>query len=188
MKNQQESSRIDVTCEAATALPLDSLLDFQGGIKTISDENLAKLKRRIVEHGINAPVFVWRTKVKKPKHYIIDGHQRCMALRELRDEGYTVPDVPVAFIEAKSKKDAADKFLGIASQYGEVNINELQEWVLDLDLAIDGIRIVDSQIDLSMPDFEPATEDEQGRLDELAPKPVVCPHCGEEFDLRAVED
>jgi DNA modification methylase len=146
MKNQQESSRIDVTCEAATALPLDSLLDFQGGIKTISDENLAKLKRRIVEHGINAPVFVWRTKAKKPKHYIIDGHQRCMALRELRDEGYTVPDVPVAFIEAKSKKDAADKLPAITSQYGDF----VPELVLEFagDLSFDDFRLTTGEITL----------------------------------------
>ena len=35
-------------------------------------------------------------------------------------------------------------------------------------------------------DFEPATEDEQGKLDELDPKWCQCPHCGKEFDLRTV--
>jgi ParB-like chromosome segregation protein Spo0J len=34
------------------------------------------------------------------------------------------------------------------------------------------------------PDFEPATEDEQGKLDELDPKWIACPHCGKEFDAR----
>jgi hypothetical protein len=158
MKNQQESSRIDVTCEAATTLPLDSLLDFQGGIKTISDENLGKLKRRIVEHGINAPVFVWRTKAKNPKHYIIDGHQRCVALRDLRDEGYTVPDVPVAFIEAKSKKDAADKLLAITSQYGDF----VPELVLEFagDLSFDDFRLTTGDITLIREPEETERDDE----------------------------
>jgi ParB-like chromosome segregation protein Spo0J len=170
-----------VTCEAATALPLDLLLDFQGGIKTISDENLGKLKRRIVEHGINAPVFVWRTKAKKPKHYIIDGHQRCMALRELRDEGYTVPDVPVAFIEAKSKKDAADKLLAITSQYGNIESAVVQDWIVDLKIEATDIRLVDGELDIQMPEFEPVPEEEQGSLDHVG-RTVVCPNCGAEID------
>ena len=32
--------------------------------------------------------------------------------------------------------------------------------------------------------FDPATEDEQGKLDELDPKWIDCPHCGKEFDAR----
>ena len=32
--------------------------------------------------------------------------------------------------------------------------------------------------------FAPGTEDDQGRLDELAPKMVTCPHCSAEWDLR----
>lgn len=35
-----------------------------------------------------------------------------------------------------------------------------------------------------VPDFQPTSADEQGRLDQLEPKLVTCPHCGEDFDLR----
>jgi ParB-like chromosome segregation protein Spo0J len=34
------------------------------------------------------------------------------------------------------------------------------------------------------PDFAPGSEDDQGRLDELAPKMTKCPSCGHEYDLR----
>jgi site-specific DNA-methyltransferase (adenine-specific) len=37
---------------------------------------------------------------------------------------------------------------------------------------------------LNEPDFEPGTEGDQGKLDELAPKIVTCPHCRTEFDCR----
>jgi hypothetical protein len=37
---------------------------------------------------------------------------------------------------------------------------------------------------LQPPDFEPGTEDDQGKLDELDPKWIACPHCGKEFDAR----
>jgi hypothetical protein len=33
-------------------------------------------------------------------------------------------------------------------------------------------------------DFAPGSEDDQGKLDELAPKMTTCPHCGETYDLR----
>lgn len=166
-----------MTCRAADELPLDELLDFQGGIKTISEVNLWKLKRRIIEHGINAPVFVWQTKAKKPKRYIIDGHQRCTALRDLRDEGWEIPDVPVAYIEAKSRKDAADKLLAITSQYGNIDVANMQEWIMDIGIDVSDIRIVDGAIDIAMPSFDPVDEHSQGRLDQVG-KDVVCPNCG----------
>jgi len=37
---------------------------------------------------------------------------------------------------------------------------------------------------LTSPEFAPGTEDDQGKLDELAPKMVTCPHCAVEWDLR----
>jgi len=36
------------------------------------------------------------------------------------------------------------------------------------------------------PSFDPVPVDEQGKLDELAPKIVQCPHCSQEFDLRTL--
>jgi hypothetical protein len=38
-----------------------------------------------------------------------------------------------------------------------------------------------------VPDFQPTNEDDQGRLDQLEPKIVCCPHCGEDFDLRELD-
>ena len=40
---------------------------------------------------------------------------------------------------------------------------------------------------LSDSDFRPGSEDDQGKLDELEPKIVTCPHCMREFDLREQE-
>ena len=36
-------------------------------------------------------------------------------------------------------------------------------------------------------DFQPASEEEQPRLDKLDPKYITCPHCGEVFDAREYE-
>jgi len=37
---------------------------------------------------------------------------------------------------------------------------------------------------LETPDFQPGEESDQGQLDELDPKWITCPHCGEKFDER----
>jgi len=117
---------LEVTCRAADTLPIDRLMDFQGSLKNISKGNLEKLKRRILKHGINAPIFVWD---HEGDYYILDGHQRVKALNSLREDGYDMPMIPVAYIEAESKQDAKDKLLGITSQYGEFDDIELKTWI-----------------------------------------------------------
>ena len=37
---------------------------------------------------------------------------------------------------------------------------------------------------LKTPNFDAASEDDQGKLDQLDPKWIACPHCGKEFDAR----
>jgi hypothetical protein len=50
--------------------------------------------------------------------------------------------------------------------------------------GFDGNDLDQLLADLQVPDFDPGTEDDQGKLDQLEPKWVACPHCGKEFDLR----
>lgn len=169
---------IRITYDARTTLPIDTLLDFQGDAKTITQENLDKLKRSIQKHGFFVPMFVWR-KTANGKTYIIDGHQRLKALVQLRDEGEEIPPVPVEFITAKSKKDAAEKLLVITSQFGAFDYAGLQNFIEDMKivLADTDIRLVDYEINLTIDEFIPdnnITIDE----DELAKISHECPSCG----------
>jgi ParB-like chromosome segregation protein Spo0J len=65
-----------------------------------------------------------------------------------------------------------------------LEIKDLQE--LDFDVSLLGF----SEDELSAineaanKNFEAATEEEQGKLDQLDPKWIDCPHCGKEFDAR----
>jgi len=52
------------------------------------------------------------------------------------------------------------------------------------DLTLTGFELGELAALFDEPNFEPGTEDDQGKLDELAPKMVTCPHCGGEWDLR----
>jgi hypothetical protein len=62
-----------------------------------------------------------------------------------------------------------------------LEFSELQGMDFDLDLT--GFKAEEIQA-LQPPDFEPGTEDDQGKLDQLDPKYIACPHCGKEFDSR----
>lgn len=156
-KTGEKQKEIFVTCRAADSLPVDRLLDFQSGLKKISKQNLTKLKSRILKHGINAPVFVWDY---KGDYYILDGHQRIKALCSLREDGYSLPLIPVAYIEANNISDAKDKLLGITSQYGEFDLDGIAEFTADLELDAD-LRLVDTELKLASADPNPTEGDDE---------------------------
>ena len=136
---------IKVTCRAADLLPIDALTEFQGELKKITKANISKLKKSILKHGFTAPIFVW----KEYDNYILDGHQRLKALCELRRDGYDIPLLPVAYIEAESEEDAKRKLLHITSQYGEFSLDGLQEFTEGMEFDFDSIRLTDGEFNTS---------------------------------------
>lgn len=169
-----QKHEIKITCKGADLLPFDSLENFQGNLKKITKQNLDKLKKRIIRDGINVPLFVWRV---NDWCRILDGHQRLKALQSLREDGYVIPMIPVCYIEAEDEKDARQKLLGITSQFGEFEIEELGEWMkeLDDDLA-DTVRLSDGEIKIKNIDniiFDENLDEEKSNI-ELN----ECPKCG----------
>jgi hypothetical protein len=62
---------------------------------------------------------------------------------------------------------------------------ELQDLEADgFDLSLTGFDVEEMAVLFDEPNFLPGTEGDQGKLDELAPKMVTCPHCAAEWDLR----
>jgi hypothetical protein len=169
---------IRVTCRAADILPIDSLIEFQGNLKSISKDNLDKLKRSILRHGFTAPIFVWHG----VDYHIIDGHQRLKALCSLREEGYDMPLLPVVYIEADNEAEAKEKLLYITSQYGEFSTNGVYEFMDGLEVDWEDLRLSVGEFTISqdaLPDFD-SLLDESG--DETAGGTAnVCPKCGFEW-------
>lgn len=179
-----QERRIRITCDTASMMPIGDLEAFQGKLKSITEAEFEKLKKAILKYGFSFPVFVWRKS-------ILDGHQRVQAVKRLIDDGYELEGgmLPVALIEAKDRKEAAEKLLLINSRYATIEQDGFDWFVQDFDIdVVDMSGILEiPEIDFTTPDFEPATEDEQGKLDQLEPKIIECPHCGEKFDLREQE-
>jgi len=150
--------KLKVTCKAADYIPFDSLEKFQGKLKKITKENLAKLKKLIILNGINVPFFIW---FNGKKYRILDGHQRSKAIKSLRDEGWELPLMPVDYIEAENEKDARQKLLGITSQFGEFEFECLEEWLEEIDDDIkDTFRFVDEEISVKEKQVETEADDE----------------------------
>jgi hypothetical protein len=178
------AKEIKIKCKAADGLEIIELEAFQGELKTISDDELEKLKKSIIKYGFSFPVFVWENK-------ILDGHQRLKAVKQLVSDGYKIKDnnLPVVRIEAKNEKEAAEKLLLINSRYAKIDEGGFQVFTFDYKIDLGEIEelVEIPEIDFSLPDFEPGGIDDQGKLDQLEPKMITCPHCGEEFDQRETE-
>jgi len=159
---------IRITCKGADTVPLDSLIPFQGDLKTLSEPNLAKLKASILKYGFTAPCFIWEHDgVKSP----LDGHQRIAALLALRDEGYSIPHIPVDYIEAKDEKEAKEKLLHISSQYGEFTQEGIANFVLDagLDISELDIRLTNEELTIDDPNEQEDTDGDDEVPDEADP-------------------
>lgn len=146
-----QTRRIKITCDTTSMMPIYDLEAFQGGLKTITEAEFEKLKSAILKYGFSFPVFVWRKS-------ILDGHQRVQAVKRLIDDGYELEGgmLPVALIEAKDRKEAAEKLLLINSRYATIEQDGFDWFVQDFD-----IDVVDMSGLLEIPEIDFGIEDDE---------------------------
>ena len=156
------------------------LIPYIRNSRTHSDAQVAQIAASIREWGWTMPILC-------DEHgNVIAGHGRIMAAQKLGIE-----DVPcmtaTGWSEAKRRAYVlADNKIALNSDWdNDMAKLELQEIEgLGFDLSLTGFSVDELDVLFDAPDFAPGTEDDQGKLDELDPKMVDCPHCGKEFDLR----
>jgi ParB-like chromosome segregation protein Spo0J len=163
-----------------TQKKVTELIPYVNNSRTHSDTQVAQIAASIKEFGWTNPILVDGT------NGIIAGHGRLLAARKL---GYKeVPTIELAGLSENQKKAyiIADNKLALNAGWDDDLLKiELQE-LLSEGFAMDILGFDSEEINklLDEPDFQPATEEEQGKLDELDPKWIACPHCGKEFDAR----
>jgi len=167
---------VRITCKAAGEIAIEDVRGLQGNLKKIDRKNLEKLKNRILKHGFNVPFAIWK---HGKEHTLLDGHQRTRALLELQAQGYEVPALPFALIDAENEQDARDKLLGISSQYGEFTMEGLREFTIGMDvdpdlrlpsgeIRLEGMKATEDGADDDVPDASPRIA-KAGDLWELGP-------------------
>ena len=146
VNNLDRKKTIEIKCKGADTLPIDRILEFQGGLKELSKENEKKLRNSILKFGFIAPLFLWDD---HGEWRLLDGHQRLKTLLKMREEGYDIPMLPVDYIEADSEEDAKRKLLHITSQYGEFTLDGFENFTFGLD-GFEDIRLVNDEFDIGM--------------------------------------
>jgi len=125
-------------------------------------------------HGIRHPIIV-----SNLSGYIVAGHGRKLAAIRAG-----IKEFPVVFQDFDSS-EAEYAFLqadNAIALWADLDLSSINSDLPDLgpDFNIDMLGIKNLTLDRSEKDFEPGSEDDQGRLDEK--QMTNCPNCGEEFD------
>lgn len=119
----ENNKKVEVKFKAIEYRDVDSLMDFQGNLKTLSEENYHKFKDKILKLGFVEPIVVW-------ENNILNGHQRIKTLTRMRDvDGYDIPQIPVAMVHAENKQEAKEMVLSLTSQFGKMSEESLMAYI-----------------------------------------------------------
>lgn len=156
---------IDITCEYTNLIGIDDLKNFQGDLKTIEPEEMEKLKKSIMKYGFSFPVFVWNGN-------ILDGHQRVKAARALLKDGYETEGkkLPVVEINAKDRREAAEKLLLINSRYAKIDQSGFDTFIKDFEIDIEDMSslLEISDIEISIEEVK-SNEDNDSIVNDINP-------------------
>lgn len=167
---------ISIKCEASTYIELKDLNHFQGDLKSITKDDLYKLKQSLINDGLPLAMHVWVD--KNGKHQLIDGHHRRYALLELENEGYFIPPLPCVVVKASSKKEAAKIVMVSNARYAKLSQESISDFLIEMDLQLPDMEFLEiPELKNAIPDFDdsdfdPCQDDEEKKI-------KTCPHCGE---------
>lgn len=126
-------SVILVKCQTSESLELGELSDFQGTLKERTESDIENIGNSIKKHGFTFPFFIWK---KDGKNYVLDGHGRLAALKNLETCGYKIPPLPVVYVNCRDEKAAKRLVLQLNSQYGKMTKESILKFI-DGDISID---------------------------------------------------
>lgn len=135
-----------ITCETKDTLPLSALTEFQGGLKKRTADDTKKIEKSINDYGFATPFFVWR---HDGINSVLDGHGRLQALKEMQKRGEEIPALPVVYIDCTNEAAAKNLLLRICSTYGEMTAQTVRDFIKELEIAFDDIRLPCGTIDLT---------------------------------------
>jgi ParB-like chromosome segregation protein Spo0J len=157
--------------------PVNRFIEYENNPRK-NDHAVDRVANAIKEFGFRVPI------IAKSDGLIIDGHLRLKAAKKLN-----LQEVPVLIADdmtetqIKAFRISVNKVAELADWDFDLLRLELESIQSDFDLDILGFTNEELSAMLGA-EFEPASDDDQGKLDQLDPKWVCCPKCGSEFDAR----
>jgi hypothetical protein len=169
----------DIKSKNITMVDVDSIVPNPKNANRHSIEQIKRLEKLIKYQGFRNPLIV-----SNRTGFLVVGHGRLEAAKNIG-----MQEVPVIYQDFENE----------SQEYAYlISDNEIARWAeLDKQALLDNIDLVgldDLQLlgiedieSLKMPEFNPVGIEDQGKLDQLEPKYITCPNCGEEFDQRKYE-
>lgn len=162
------------------SVPIDSLHADPANVRRHGEKNLAAIKASLARFGQQKPVVVDASGVVRA------GNGTLEAARELGWESIAVVRTPLNGSEATAYAIADNRTAELA-EWDETGLAEQLRALQSEDFDLGAVGYEDAELDAMIerlggelvPDFQPASIDDQGRLDQKAP--VTCPECGHEF-------
>jgi ParB-like chromosome segregation protein Spo0J len=159
---------------------VEDLIPYVNNSRKHSDEQVAQISASIKEFGWTNPILIDGT------NSIIAGHGRLMAARKLKMD--QVPTIEISHLTDTQRKALviADNKLALNADWDTTLLTiELDDLLKD-GFALDILGFNEQEIKTIMQEvnFDAGSEEDQGKLDQLDPKWICCPHCGKEFDAR----
>ena len=162
-------------CAYDKIIDISKLVDNPRNPNTHPEKQIDMLAKIIDHQGQRSPVVV-----SNRSGFIVKGHGRKAAM-ELLGWAKLAVDYQDYDSEAQEYQDmVADNKIAELATHDD---NLMIEGIRDLDLADTDFELMGLD-DFELPDFEPATLEEQGQLDEIKIKIMVCPHCEKTFEEK----
>jgi ParB-like chromosome segregation protein Spo0J len=158
-------------------LPTADLIPYARNSRTHSEEQVAQIAGSIREFGFTNPVLI------DAENGIIAGHGRVLAAGKLGLK--SVPCIRLAHLTETQKRAyiIADNKLALNAGWDEemlgLELADLREADFDLGLLGFDAEEIEAALNPQELNFEPGTEDDQGKMDEK--NPIECPHCHKFF-------
>ena len=113
-----------------------------------------KTKKSIIENGFARAIYVWQD---QEDIYIVDGHLRSDVLRELKNDGYEIPEkLNCTFLDLPDKTTAIKYLLQVFNQKtNPINHFNMENWLgdLEINLATD-LKIDIEELHVELPEAE----------------------------------
>ena len=161
-------------------VPVDSLSPDPANVRRHPERNLDAIKASLRRFGQQKPIVV------DAKGIIRAGNGTLEAAKALGWDSIAVVRSGLAGSEATAFAIADNRTSELAEWAGAALAEQLRSLQSE-DFDLDSVGYTDDEVSAlidglakdMVPDFQPATLDDQGRLDEKAK--VECPECGHEF-------